>query len=94
MKTSEQRVSETRRQHAEAVIARHLCQLFRRLPMLCGFWLRPNLQVQGVSVLSSSGGTTRAELYEQIAQSVVDLTDEHPDAAQLIRGRTFARAVH
>ena len=41
MKPSEQRLSEARRQHIEAIVARHMRELFKRLPMLSGFWLRP-----------------------------------------------------
>jgi len=29
-----------------------------------------------------------------VTQSLVDLAEEHPGAMQLMRGRTFARAMH
>jgi hypothetical protein len=45
MKPSEQRLSEARRQHTEAIVTQHVHQLFQRLPMLSGFWLRPDLRV-------------------------------------------------
>jgi len=32
MKISEQRLNEARRQHTEAIVARHMDELFRRLP--------------------------------------------------------------
>ena len=44
MKPSEQRLSEARRQHTEAIVAQHVHELFQRLPMLSGFWLRPDLE--------------------------------------------------
>ena len=44
MKPSEQRLSEARRQQTEAIVARHVHELFKRLPMLSGFWLRPDLE--------------------------------------------------
>jgi hypothetical protein len=47
MKPSEQRLSEVCRQQTEAIVARHLHELFKRLPMLSGFWLRPDLKVAG-----------------------------------------------
>jgi hypothetical protein len=94
MKTSEQRQTEARRQHTEAIVARHLDELFRRLPMLSGFWLRPDLDVAEVSVCTWPGYTPGPELYEDVMQSLVDLADERPEAVQLMRGRTFARAVH
>jgi hypothetical protein len=41
VKPSEQRLSEARRQHTEAIVARHVHELFQRLPMLAGFGGRP-----------------------------------------------------
>ena len=55
MKPSEQRMSEARRQHTEAVVARHVHELFQRLPMLSGFWLRPDLEVAELSVFAWPG---------------------------------------
>jgi len=94
MKTSEQRLSEKRRQHTEAIVERHLSELFQRLPMLAGFWLRPDLELEELSVFSWPGYTAGRELYEEVMQSLVDLAEERPDALQLMRGRTVARAVH
>jgi hypothetical protein len=37
MKHAGQRLSEVHRQHTEAIVARHLSDLFQRLPMLAGF---------------------------------------------------------
>ncbi len=93
MKPSEQRLSEARRHHTEAIVSRHVRDLFRRLPMLSGFWLRPDLQL-GEVVLTWSGYTADRDLYEEVTQALVDLADQRPDAVQLMRGRTFARAVH
>ena len=94
MKTAEQRQTEARREHTEAIVAKHLHELFRRLPMLSGFWLRPDLDVAEVSVFTWPGYTPGPELYEEVMQSLVDLAEERPEAVELIRGRTFARAVH
>ena len=94
MKPSEQRASEASRQHNEAIIAQHVHQLFQRLPMLSGFWLRPDLEVAELSVFTWQGYTAGADLYEAVTQSLVDFTEEHPEAVPLMRGRTFARTVH
>ena len=94
MKPSEQRVSEARREHTEAIVARHLSELFQRLPMLAGFCLRPDLEVDELSVSTWPGYTAGRELYEEVMQSLVELADERPEAVPLMRGRTFARAVH
>ena len=94
MKLSEQPLSEARRQYNEAIIAKHVRQLFQRLPMLSGFWLRSDLNVAELSVFTWPGYSAGQQLYEEVMQSVVELTEERPEVVQLIRGRTFARAVH
>jgi hypothetical protein len=98
MKSSEQSLNEARRQRTEAIVARHVCALFQRLPMLCGFWLRPDLELAELSVFTwpcrAAGRDLHEELIAQVMQSLVDLAEERPEAVQLMRGRTFARAVH
>jgi hypothetical protein len=94
MKPSEQRLSEACRQQTEAMVAQHVDQLFKRLPILSGFWLRPDLQVEELSVFTWPGYTAGRDLYEEVMQSLDDLAEELPEAVQLMRGRTFARTVH
>jgi hypothetical protein len=95
MKISEQRLKEeAHRQHTEAIVDRHMDELFRRLPMLSGFWLRPDLELAELSIFSWPGCTASQDLYDEVMQSLVDLAEERPEAVQLMRGRTFARAVH
>ena len=94
MKPSEQCLSEARRQHTEAIVARHLSELFQRLPMLAGFCLRPDLELDELSVSTWPGYTPGRELYEEVMRSLVELAEERPEAVQLMRGRTFARTVH
>ena len=94
MKPSEQRQSDSQRQHTEAIVARHLHELFRRLPMLSGFWLGPELELADVAVFDWPGYDPGRHLYEEVMQSLVDLAEERPEAVQLLRGRTFARTVH
>ena len=93
MKPTEQLLNETRRQHNEALVARHVHELFQRLPMLCGFLLRSDLEVAELSI-TWPGFTAGARLYEEVMQWLIDLADEQPQAIQLMRGRTFARAMH
>jgi hypothetical protein len=94
MKISEQRLNEARRQHTEAIVGRHMDALFQRLPMLSGFWLRPDLELAELSVFSWPGCIAGTDVYKEVMQSLVDLAEERPEAVQLMRGRTFARAVH
>ena len=94
MSYSEQALNEERRQHIEAIVTRHVQQLFQRLPMLSGFWLRPDLEVAEVTVFTWPGFTAGEALREELVQSLVDLAEEHHEAVQLMRGRAFARALH
>ncbi|MGZ8269508.1 MAG: hypothetical protein ACXWUU_18835 [Burkholderiales bacterium] len=94
MKPSEERLTEARRQHTEAMITRHVRQLFQRLPMLCGFWLRPDLDLAELSVFTWPGSSAEQHVYGEVMHSLVDLAEDRPEAVQLMRGRTFARAVH
>jgi hypothetical protein len=94
MKPSEQHLSEVCRQHTEAVVAHHVHELFKRLPMLSGFWLRPDLTVAELSVSTWPDYRASQDLYEEVMQSLFELTEECPDAEPLMRGRTFARTVH
>ena len=93
MKVSEERLSEARCEHTEAIVARHVHELFQRLPMLCGFCLRLDLEVE-LSVFSWPGYSAEPGLYEEVMQSLVELAEERPEVVQHMRGRTFARAVH
>jgi hypothetical protein len=94
MNHSEQCLSEARRQHTEAIVARYVHELFERLPMLSGFWLRPDLEVAELSVFTWPGYSAGRDLYGKVMQSLAELAEERPEAVQFMRGRTFARAVH
>ncbi len=93
MKPSEQRLSEAGRQQTEAIVARHVHDLFKRLPMLSGFWLRPDLKVAELSVFHWPGYTAGSELHDAVMESLVELAEEWPEAVQFLGGRTFARTV-
>lgn len=78
MKPSEQRLSEVCRQHTEAVVSRHVHELFKRLPMLSGFWLPPDFEVAELSVFTCPGYTAGVDLYEEVMQSLLEFAEEHP----------------
>jgi hypothetical protein len=94
MKLSEERLSEAHRQRTEAILARHMSELFQRLPMLTGFALSANLEVVELSVFAWPAIPPAGNLYEQLMDSLVDLAEERPETVQLMCGRTFARAMH
>jgi hypothetical protein len=94
MKPSTTRLREERRQRSEAVLEKHLADIFRRLPMLAGFTLREDLEVSDVAVHSWPGYVAGEELYKDLMVALTDLAAERPEAVELLRGRTFARALH
>jgi hypothetical protein len=93
MKTFQDRQQQIRRERVEAVIEGRIGSLFQRLPMLCGFALEADLQPAEVSVHSWPGYVAGEDLYNEIVNALADLVDERPDAVELLRGRTFARAI-
>ena len=94
MKPSQQRPNETCHEQTEAIVARHMQALFQRLPTLCGFWLQPDMEVTELEVFPWAGYTAGPGLYDEVMQSLVDLAEESLEAVGLMRGRTFARALH
>ena len=93
MKTSQDGQQQIRRERVEALIDGRIAALFGRLPMLCGFALEADLQLAEVSVHSWPGYVAGEDLYGEIVTALADLVDERPDAVELLRGRTFARAL-
>ena len=93
MKTSQHRQQQIRRERVEAVIDGRIAALFGRLPMLCGFALKADLQPAEVSVHSWPGYVAGEDLYSEIVTELADLVDERPDATPLLSGRTFARTL-
>ena len=93
MKPSDQALNEARRQRIESIVARHIRDLFRRVPMLTGFWLCPDLEAEA-SVSICTGCGAGVAVYEEVMRSLVALFEERPEAVQLMRGRTFAREIH
>ena len=94
MKSPQHRSNEALLEHREAILAKHVSELFRRLPALAGFWLGPDLEVHELSIFTWPGRTVGRDTYEELMRSLVDLAEERPETLQLMRGRTFARVVH
>ena len=94
MKASEQHTQELERKRTEELVESHLAALFGRFPMLCGFALRHDLEVIEVTVHGWPGYVAGEDLYQDLLQGLAEIAEERPDAAVLMRGRTFARTVH
>ena len=83
--------------------------LFHRYPALAGFSVRGlhdvpdncartgnegELFVSDVGVAPSLSEDQYGEIFQEIATTLSDLLAEHPEASELICGRTFARTLH
>jgi hypothetical protein len=83
--------------------------LFQRYPALAGFSVRGlqdvpdncarsgdqgELFVSDIGVLPSLTTDEYGEIFQEIASTLADLLAEHPEASDLICGRTFARTLH
>jgi hypothetical protein len=84
---------DARRKRTEALVARHMRELFDRLPALAGFRLREDLMVDDLSVFGWSCDSSRG-LEGIVLRSLVELAERNPEAVVLMRGRTFARSLH
>ena len=83
---------DSRRQHMEARVTRHLRGLFDRLPALAGFRLRSDFMVADVSAVSASTCAPIRRLRVSVMQALVELAECEPETIVLMRGRAFARA--
>jgi hypothetical protein len=94
MKSSAQQSEELRRQRSEAIVETHVAAIFQRIPILAGFAVGRDLEVNNIAISTWPGYTAGQELYEDLMQALTDLAEDRPHAVELLRGRTFARAFH
>ena len=79
---------------AEAIVEEHVHALFRRVPMLSGFSLRQDLELADVAIQTWPGYSAGEDLYQELVETLAELAEDRPDAVELLRSRTFARAFH
>jgi hypothetical protein len=74
-------------------IRERLEDLFQRCPQLHGFAVRLDRPLPWHLACHPAEGGEQAALGE-IARTLLELIDELPEAAEMLRGRTFARTLH
>jgi len=109
MKRLEHQIEELQRSRFEIDLEATINDLFLGYPTLCGFSIRDvaNLPQEGeacqidgelfladVGVYPSCGSRVLEALYGEVANALLALVEEHPEAHELVRGRTFTRALH
>jgi len=88
------RVHDVSLERLQADLAARIQGLFRRCPALCGFSLDGELFLAELACHPPLDGERAAMVADEIAHALSELMDEAPEAAELIRGRTFARTLH
>ena len=93
----------------ESDLAVRLEALFQRCPALHGFSVQPASSVTRERIVvdlqddlcladvvwhQALNGEQAVTLVREISQELYDLVDERPEAAALLRGRTFASVLH
>jgi hypothetical protein len=70
--------------------------IFRRWPALCGFTVQHSsgLFIGDVTLNPPGSWSPSGALMDEIAAVLAELMEEFPDAGELLRKRTFARAFH
>ncbi|HZO03574.1 MAG TPA: hypothetical protein VFB93_20480 [Burkholderiales bacterium] len=74
-------------------IRERLEELFRRCPQLHGFAVRPDRPLPW-HLACDAGANAGEQALGELAQTLLELIEERPEAAGLLRGRTFARTLH
>lgn len=93
------------RPRAEREVEETMRTLFRRLSGLAGFSVTDAADMLGAREAGRLEGDLclsditlapgyACECFGEIAVVLIDLLEEHPEARELLRGRTFARAVN
>lgn len=94
-------------QAADADVCAQMKGLFARCPELWGFSVqakvladecnRPGdeeLFITAISIAPRLSKQQYTDIFEQITATLAELLGERPEAQTLLRGRTFARAIH
>lgn len=97
MKTQQHAQLEPRLRGAGKDLAAQLESLFTRCPALSGFAVSvedDELFLSDIGISPQLSAEHYDEIFERIATALSELLDERPEAAELLRGRTFARTLH
>lgn len=109
MKALQDRTRHAEHQRLEADLDARLDTVFDRCPELCGFSVAERLvpgkgedaglrewelYVYDIAAYPVLGAGQSEQFFGEISGALAELLNERPEAAQLLPGRTFARAWH
>lgn len=98
-------MGKTEQENLEATLRERIDTLFERCAALCGFSIAERLVSEDtregvrewelyVSTVATYPGSSPDELADEISDALAELCSLEPKAADLLPGRTFARAWH
>ena len=90
-----QRTQDPQRLRLEADLAARVAALFGRCPTLYGFSVhKGELALSDLACYPLPDRERAEAVLGEVAQVLMELVEEQPEAAELLHGRTFARTVH
>ena len=90
-----QEIRDPLRRRFEQDLSARLEVLFRRCPELYGFSVQEQSPLPAnLTCYTPQSEDQAEELLGAVAQMLLDLVEERPEAAELLHGRTFARTIH
>jgi hypothetical protein len=108
MDRTQSRTEVSRRDRLAADVAARIEELFKRLPALRGFSVQPgarltrdrsaghlvsDLYLSDLVFFPAQPEEQAAAQRDEISAELLELVDEEPEAAPMLRGRTFARSL-
>ena len=109
MKALHDRTANLQSQNVASDLAACVAMIFEKYPLLCGFTVQPHntlttdrakvrlqrgLYLADVEANCPPGFRATQDFCNQIADMLLDLMKEQPEAIDLLRSRTFARTLH
>jgi hypothetical protein len=79
-------------ERSQAIEAR-VHEVFRLTPFLLGFSVGTDLSIEDIALHAWPGCAPSDDLYDDLSHAVRELAEESDEAAELLRGRTFARTL-
>ena len=86
------RQRDMRHASTESVLDARVRRLFLHIGTLWAFTLSEDLRLEGVVQWPPYGD--ESDLVAAIDETLANFADDHPDAVESLRGRTFARMLH
>jgi hypothetical protein len=86
------RLPQDRSKSAGRVFEDRVAEIFQRLPALGGFHVQHDLKIRELTLHTWPGADSSQAVAKELSRVLDEMVEEQPDAADWLRGRTFARS--